>query len=383
MEQLKRHKHIVITGDTGNALGVVRSLGEADIEPILIYLVEESHLPTLIKSKYLSVVHKVYSYKEAVNLLIMTYGNEMLKPFLYTCDDSVQSIVDDQYNTLVDKFYFFNAGKEGRINHLMDKHEISLIAEFCGCNIPKQEVVDTGMMPRTLQYPVMTKTLKSTMGLWKEDSYICHSAEELQQAYKKIQSPKLLIEEYIDKKNEFTLMGFSCNNGNDVYIPYIVTYLRSSSSSYGHYMEVKPFNNGELRSKAYEIIRRCKFSGCFEIEFLIDSNDKIWFLEVNFRYSFWNYALTFGGVNYPIAWAKSILGNKIEKNYRLKDYFTALNEPGDFGQSVVKKKISILEWLYDVHYADMLFFWNPKDPIPAWSFWWHKIIRMIRKKLKK
>lgn len=383
MEQLKRHKHIVITGDTGNALGVVRSLGEADIEPILIYLVEESHLPTLIKSKYLSVVHKVYSYEEAFNLLKMTYGNEMLKPFLYTCDDSVQSIVDDQYNTLVDKFYFFNAGKEGRINHLMDKHEISLIAEFCGCNIPKQEVVDTGMMPRTLQYPVMTKTLKSTMGLWKEDSYICHSAEELQQAYKKIQSPKLLIEEYIDKKNEFTLMGFSCNNGNDVYIPYIVTYLRSSSSSYGHYMEVKPFNNGELRSKAYEIIRRCKFSGCFEIEFLIDSNDKIWFLEVNLRYSFWNYALTFGGVNYPIAWAKSILENKIEKNYRLKDYFTALNEPGDFGQSVVKKKISILEWLYDVHYADMLFFWNPKDPIPAWSFWWHKIIRMIRKKLKK
>ena len=361
----------------------MRSLGEADIEPILIYLVEESHLPTLIKSKYISVVHKVYSYKEAVNLLIMTYGNEMLKPFLYTCDDSVQSIVDDQYNALVDKFYFFYAGEEGHVNHLMDKHEISLIAESCGCNIPKQEVVDTGVMPTTLRYPVMTKTLKSTMGLWKSDSYICHSAEELQQAYKKIQSPKLLIEEYIDKKNEFTLMGFSCNNGNDVYIPYIVTYLRSSSSSYGHYMEVKPFNNGELRSKAYEIIRRCKFSGCFEIEFLIDSNDKIWFLEVNFRYSFWNYALTFGGVNYPIAWAKSILENKIEKNYRLKDYFTALNEPGDFGQSVVKKKISILEWLYDVHYADMLFFWNPKDPIPAWSFWWHKIIRMIRKKLKK
>ena len=129
MENLKKHKHIVISGDTGNALGVVRSLGEAGIEPILIYLVEESHLPTLIKSKYLTIIHKIFSYDEAIQLLITQYGNEELKPFLYTCDDCVQSVVDNLYDSLIDKFYFFNSGSAERVNHLMDKHEISLIAE--------------------------------------------------------------------------------------------------------------------------------------------------------------------------------------------------------------------------------------------------------------
>ena len=41
MELVKKHKHIIISGDTGNALGVVRSLGEEGIKPILIYLVED------------------------------------------------------------------------------------------------------------------------------------------------------------------------------------------------------------------------------------------------------------------------------------------------------------------------------------------------------
>jgi len=46
---------------------------------------------------------------------------------------------------------------------------------------------------------------------------------------------------------------------------------------------------------------------------------------------------------------------------------TALNEPGDFGQSVVRKKISFWRWIKDVHNADMLYFYHPNDPKPAWS----------------
>ncbi len=383
MERLKNHKHIVVSGDTGNALGVVRALGEGGIKPILIYLVEKTHLPTLIRSKYLSIVHNVYSHNEALQLLIQEYGNEALMPFVYTCDDSAQSCVDNLYDNLVGKFYFFNAGEQGRINQMMDKHEICLIAESCGCNIPKQEVVDTGVMPQGLKYPVMTKTLKSIMGLWKADSYICHSPKELQDAYKKIKSPQLVIEEFIDKKNELSLMGFSCNQGKEIYIPYKLQYLRASKSAYGHYMYLEPLLDETIKQIATNIIRKCKFSGCFEIEFLVDQNDELWFLEVNFRYSFWNYALTYGGVNYPLEWAKAMLDNKITTDYKLKEYFTLLNEPGDFGQSVASKKITIWQWMKDIHNADMLYFYHPNDPLPAWSFWWNKLLRMVKNKILK
>ena len=383
MKDIKAHKHIVVSGDTGNALGIVRSLSQGGARPILIYLVEETHLPVLIKSKYLTEVYNVHSYEDALDLLIEKFGAESEKPFVYTCDDSIASLVDQRYDDLKDKFYFFNAGEAGRINKLMDKHEICLVAEKCGCQIPKQEIVDTGVLPKTLRYPIITKTLMSIMGAWKEDVYICQNEEELKEAYSKIQSPKLLLQEYITKKNELAVQGISIDGGREVYIPYGISFFRSSESGYGHYMYCKPLTDEKLIAQLKAIIKECRYTGCFEIEFLIDQQDQLWFLEVNFRYSFWNYAVTFGGLNYPLAWAQSVLDNHImePREGTLKPYFTALNEPGDFGQSVAKKKVSFWSWIKDVHNADMLYFYHPNDPRPAWSFWYHKVIRMVKRKL--
>lgn len=378
------HKHIVVSGDNGNALGVIRSLAQGGVRPILIYLIEETHLPVLIKSKYLTEVHKVYTYEDALDLLIEKFGAEAEKPFVYTCDDFIESLVDLRYEDLQERFYFFNAGETGRINKLMDKHEICLEAEKCGCQIPKQEIVDTGVLPKKLRYPVITKTLMSIMGAWKEDVYICHTEDELKEAYTKIQSPKLLLQEYITKKNELAVEGFSIDGGREVYIPYGISFFRSSESGYGHYMYCKPLADERLIAQLKAIIKECHYTGCFEIEFLIDQQDQLWFLEVNFRYSFWNYAVTFGGVNYPLAWAQSVLDNHITqpREGTLKPYFTALNEAGDFAQSVVKGKISLRRWLEEVHSADMLYYYHPDDPRPAWSFWGYKVIRKMKRVLR-
>lgn len=376
---IRNHKHIIVSGDTGNALGIVRAIAEGGISPILIYLVEDTHLPCLIKSRYITTVHRVFSYEEALDLLIDLYGNEPQTPFVYTCDDSIESLVDNRYNDLSGKFYFFNAGEAGRINKFMNKHEICLVAEKCGCRIPKQEIVDTGVLPTTLKYPVITKTLMSIMGLWKGDVYICHNEEQLKEAYKKIQSPELLLQEYIYKQNELAIQGFSIDGGREVYLPYGISYLRFSNESYGCYMYCKPLQDEILIQRVKNIIKECHYTGCFEVEFLIDKEGNLWFMEVNFRYSFWNYAVTYGGVNFPLTWAKSVLDNHIivpdEKD--IKQYFTAMSEPGDFGQSVATKKMAIFKWLKEVHNTDMLYFYNPNDPLPAWSFWTHKILRKI------
>ena len=379
------HKHIVISADNGNALGVIRSIAEGGINPILILLEDETHLPLLIKSKYLTIVHRALSYVEAIDLLIYTYGDESHEPFVYTCDDAVQSVIDNRYEDLKDKFYFFNAGEAGRINRLMNKHEICLIAEKCGCLIPKQEIVETGVLPKTLRYPIITKTLMSIMGAGKGDVYICHNEDELKTAYTQIKSPKLLLQEYIHKKNELAIEGLSIDGGREVYIPYVISYFRATEKEYGHYMYCEPLTDKKLNAQLTAIIQECHYTGCFEIELLKDQEDNLWFLEVNFRYSLWNYAVTFGGINYPLTWAQSILDNHIKKLKKavMKPYFTALSEGGDFGQSVVMKKNSLWSWLKDVHNADMLYLYNPKDPCPAWSFWIHKIIRKAKKRIIK
>lgn len=384
MHQLIQQMFIVISGDTGNALGVVRSLGETGVKPILIYLVEKSHLPTLIKSKYLTVVHKVNSYEEGVDLLLNKYAGRDQKPFVYTCDDSIESVIDARYDELKDHFLFFNAGEKGKINHLMNKKVICDLAESCGFKVPKNEVVKRGELPKTLSYPIITKTLMSILGAWKADSFICYNEEELRAAYDKIEATDLILEEYIDKKNELALEGFSVNGGKDVYIPYGISFFRSRPGGYGHYMWCRKMEENDLMDRFRAIIQKCHYEGCFEIEFLIDKDDTLWFLEVNFRFSFWNYAVTFGGLNYPMMWAESTLAGKIvvpeESSYSrlpIKQYFTALNEPGDFAQSVVSGRISFWKWLSDVKKADMLYFYHPRDRFPAWSFWMHKIFRKI------
>ena len=384
MNPIYQHLFIVISGDTGNALGVIRSLGEAGIKPVLIYLVEKSRLPVLIKSRYLDVIHKVHSYEEGVDLLLEKYKGNTLKPFVYTCDDSIESILDNRYDELKESFFFFNAGKQGLINHMMNKKVICDIAESCGFRVPKNEVVKRGDMPASLAYPVITKTLMSIWGVWKADSYICQNEDDLRAAYEKIKATDLILEEYVDKKNELALEGFSINGGKDVYIPYGISFFRSNPGCYGHYMWCRLMENNDLMTRFQHIIQKCHYEGCFEMEFLVDKNNDLWFLEVNFRYSFWNYAVTYGGLNYPMMWAESTLSGRIISpeeslfsSCPIRTYFTALNEPGDFGQSVVSGRLSFWKWLSDIRKADMLFFYNPYDKRPAWSFWTHKFLRKL------
>ncbi len=383
MDIIKQHKHIIITGDQVNPLGVLRSIAEGGITPILIFVLEDRFRKVIISSKYAQKYHTVFSYEEGIDLLIDMYGNENVKPFVYTCDDTIASLIDLRYNELIDRFFFFNAGTQGRINELLNKQVQCKLAEECGLTIPKQEMVDTGILPKTLKYPILTKTLMSTMGRWKEDYYICKDEQQLTTAYQSIQSPKLLLQEYIQKKNELELWGYSINGGEQVYLPFQKSYFRLSKKSYGAYMYFTPTQNKELIDKISMLIRKCNYTGCFEVEFLVDNNDKLWFLEVNFRFAMSNYGVTFGGVNYPLSWAKSLINNKIETNFKLKEYFTAINESGDFGQSVATGKVSLVQWLKDIRKADLRFYYHPNDPLPAWSFWYYKIIRKIRKKLFK
>lgn len=382
---IRNHLHIVSCGDTGNALGVVRSLGEIGIKPIVL-CVRENHLPCLIKSKYIGRLIWVEGNQNPVDILLQYFGNEPIKPFVYTCDDYQGSIYDNRYEELIDKFYFFHCERAGRINELQNKETICKVAESCGIRIPKEEVVHTGELPKTLQYPIITKTLKSTMGLWKGDSYICHNEKEYVEACKKIQSPKLLLQEYVHKKNEVAVEGFSVDGGRTVYAPFQISFLRLPEDRYGEYMYVKP-TQSDVLEKVTKIIKECKFEGCFEVEFLLDKNEELVFLEVNFRYSFWNYAVTYGGINYPAEWA---LATKMCEEGAIpppeafakqgcRELFTAICEPGDFGQSVQSGKISIWQWIKDIINADMCYFWNAKDPMPAISFWWHKLLRYVKK----
>lgn len=364
--ELRKHKFIVFCSDHYNSLGVVRSLGEAEINPIVILVAGKCEPWLIVKSKYPSQIHKVNSKEKGLELLISIYGKEPdCKPFVYSCGDDICELLDKNFNKLIKLFYFFHGRNEGIVSVYLNKDNINKIAIKNGCSVLKNEVLNKGQLPCKLRYPVITKAMASTLSAWKDEMHICNNEQELTDAYKEIRSEQILVQEFIQKKNELCLDGFCFNGGEDVYIPYYTNYLRFSELSYGAYMVLKPFEKGMIYNQIKNILKEIGFTGIFSVEFLMDDNGNNWFLEINFRNSTWSYAYTYGGYNMPYLWAAGTLFGKIDdSNISLKKEFTAMAEYEDYEMMVRSKKISQKQWIKDYKNADIHFFANKDDPGP-------------------
>lgn len=374
MEEYKKHLHIVLAQDHYNPLGVVRSLGEEGIHPIVI-LISEGKPHLVNKSKYIGKLHLVDSIEAGYQILMKNYVGHQQKPYIYTCSDDIESFVDQHYDTLILHFYFFNSGEQGRISRTMEKKEMIRMAVECGIDIPKTEVVDVGELPKSLRYPILTKSVISTIVNWKGNVHICHNEAELLEAYKTIRGEQIILQEYIEKKNELCIDGVAFNG--DIYIPIQSEYIRFTPDAYGNYILFQRFKEYSIFEKMKALFKKTNYSGIFSIEFLRDKDDNFYFLEINFRNSTWSYAHTVKGVNLPIIWAKSVLAGKLVTDDVVikKDRFTAMQEFTDFKNSVGGKQVSLWQWIKDVKGCDCLFYYNKRDNKPFWNMLLHKFIR--------
>lgn len=363
--ELLRHKFIVFCGDHYNPLGVVRSLGEKRIYPIVILVAKNPHTVNL--SKYAKKIHQVDDIEAGLDVLLNKYGNEeeKQKPLVYSCSDEIAALLDQNYDRLIDRFFFFHGKRQGDITKYLDKKAISDLAVEKGCKALKYEVVPIGALPKTLTYPVITKATDSTLDDWKKEMHICYSESELLEAYKDMRGENVLIQEYIHKKNEYCVDGFCYNAGESMEITYVANYLRFSDISYGGYMIMHPLDRDEVYDQLKNVLKEIGYTGIFCAEFLIDKNDDLYFLEVNLRNSGWSYASTYGGYNMPYLWAKaSIEGGLDVSGIKAKESFTAMAEYEDFQMSVRTKQIGFLAWVKSFLTADCHYLFNWRDPMP-------------------
>ena len=366
-----KHKHIVFAQEHYNPLGIIRSLGEQGIKPIVVLCCDRPHF--LHKSKYIGTLHICNDIEEGLQIIIKQYGDEKQKPFIYNGDDNSGLLLDKHYSELKDKFYFFNG--KGSLEKAMQKYENCLMASECGITVPKEEYLERGELPTTLKYPIMTKASTSACGgNWKGDSFICNSPEELIEAYTKIKSRKVLVQEFIVKENELCLDGISINGGEEIYIPYGCSYYRMTPESYGNYMYFYPFKDETLLKKIQELIKLSNYSGVFCIEFLKGTDGQFYFLEVNYRNSGWSYAFTVGGFNLPFRWAVSTLDNRLYiEDFIQKESFSAINEFADIIDAVKSKRVKLETWFKECLTSDCHYYYNKKDPKPFLYYLFHRV----------
>lgn len=359
------NKCIVIGYEHHNSLGQVRSLGEYGIKPIVIMI--NSKVRITSASKYVSEKYYVDNLNEAYDLLIKKWGNEKLKPFIFTSDDIATSYFDKKYDDIKDLFYFNNCGKQGAITSFMDKIQMYQIAESVGFLVPKAFSLNDVDFKK-LNYPVITKTETSLHDNWKDNSFVCHNEEELLKALNKISTNNehIVIQKYIDKENEICLEGYAYNDGKNVVIPVSLSMKYLIEGAYGHYLSAVNFNDSDLFNKTSKLISIFKYNGVFEIEFLQDKSEELYFLEINFRNSAWGYVTTKVGMSTAVGWIKSQLEGNNHKPIVLpiKKDFTAMSEFSDFKVRVMHKKIKFNEWKKQFKTCDCTFYYDKKDKKP-------------------
>lgn len=373
--QLKDYVFIVFGSEHYNPLGIIRSLGEAGINPIAVIVRGRRTLTS--KSRYIKKLHMVEDIEEGYRLIQERYNqhNSTNKAFLLTGEDDVTSFLDMHYEALKDGFIFQNAGKDGQITHYMDKNNINILAEKHGFNVLHTYITPKGIVPEDVEYPVITKSISSNAG-GKKDVFLCHSEQELKEAFSKITSNTVLLQKYIEKKNELCLDGLSVNKGEDVFISMGTSYEYILPMSYSQYMSMFNYTDKRIIEIIRNMLSEIGYEGIFTIEFLIDKDDTLYFLEVNLRNSGWSYASTCVGMNLPMIWAESMLQGHIGNVYKkIPEGSKAMADLDDFRARVRRGNTSIFTWLKDFKNCTAVFYYNKNDKRPLWSFLLSKFIK--------
>lgn len=367
--------YIVLGIEHYNHLGMIRSLGENGISPIAIILRNKFAIAS--KSKYIAKLHMVDSIEEGFRLLVEQYGSypKENRPFVLTGDDLLTSYLDMHYDEIKDRFIFYNAGEAGRITYYMNKDNINILARKHGLNVAETWRVRRGEIPDSLEFPIITKSISSNSGGWKDDVFICHSSDELKAAYQKIKSEEVLLQKYIEKKNEVCLDGLCVNRGKELFVSIASSYEYILPGEYSNYMYFYSFDNSDVLAKITDMMTEIGFEGIFCIEFLVDSNDKLYFLEVNFRNSGWSYASTRLGMNLPVLWTKSMLSQSVASVGRkaIPKDSRAMVELKDFKVRVLGQKMNPLKWFSECRNCFCLYVYNSEDPKPFWNSLFGKV----------
>ena len=362
----KNRVFIVFGIDHYNPLGVLRSLGENGINAI--YICIPGRAPVASSSKYISKLHLVKDYMEGCKLLLNEYGNYPQDniPIVITSDDEQVGYMDEHYEEYEGKFIFFNAGRNGRISEYMNKYNILQLAKQNGLMTLDAVTVKRGTLPENIEYPVITKSIAPNVGGWKSDVYICENEDELLEAYEKIESSTVLVQHYIDKKNEMVIEGFGACKGK-INFPSIVSFYKYNIKGYySPYHDSYNFRDDKLRKALDSMIEQIGFEGIYEIEFLIDQNDNLYFSEINFRNSTWSYASTVAGMNLPILWAQTMLSGELPEKAEkdVEPGFTAMVEPIDYQKRVIEQNYDMYEWYRDFINANCKYYFNKDDIRP-------------------
>lgn len=327
---------VVVGQNYSTSLGLIQSAGEAGFSVGVVRSIDNdsTKITPELKSKYVSLffIHNRRKEKELVDILIDNFASLTRKTVLLPADDNNAALLD-KYADYLTPYFFMPCIKNnyGYISHYMDKSYQSSLAISLGINKVRSWTIEANNLkyselPSNITFPCITKPQLS-MGSSKRYIIVNNSMEDLQNTLHSIANEKqcsLLIEEYVNVVNEYTIPGVSYNN--EVIIPAFIKKNKIGSGYHrgvtisGVIVDSAKYIN--ICNKLKELIRNIGFEGIFDIE-LFESNNQFYFNEINLRNGAAGYALTKAGINLPAMYINHCFGKKVQiNNKNLKEGLT-------------------------------------------------------------
>ena len=319
-------------------LGLIRSLGENGFSVINIHL--SNHRTSILfgkkpidcYSRYVSAFYLV-KRKDLIDFLIKKISRRGHKSVILTVDDSTTFLLDKSYNQLKDFFLFANINQqEEGIIRSMDKFNQKLQAQKIGLNVAKGWVIPfiggEYQIPQDLEYPCFVKGRYSYYNS-KKIQQKCNDELELRPLLDTCQQfypYDLIAEEYIPSDKEFGIIG-ACWDGQCVF-PAIVEFLvmgNGSSNGVSMFGSVNSLDkNQQLSHQIHLFLLGMQYTGICNLDF-IESHGKLFFVELNFRFASYGYAVNKAGINLPALYVNTLLkldvANLINKQVKKKCYY--------------------------------------------------------------
>lgn len=375
-----QNKIIVIGGNHPNTLGLIRSIGENGI-PVILMLEPCSTLEycCLRFSKYIQKKYFLKTEEEILEVLNRDFSAEHEKPIILCASDAAISLLDAHYDELKDRFSFFNAGEQGRINHFMDKANMLQLADECGLTTIKTWYLNSqSAIPEDLAFPCFVKASNSAVD-GKVGIGLCDSREELVERLQL--GHEFLVQEFVEKEYELCINGFSYNHGNDVVILAACRKIRDYTDRQSMFMVLEDIAKYPCIDvpTIKEYVKTIGYEGVFSVEFLC-KEEKCYFLEINMRNDGINYLYTAAGMNIPylfVKYAENKLSEEDVNGISIK-FPTYIMHHQDFAD-VIHHRISAIHWLKDLMRTRAFFVLNWRDSKPFIYTMWMNLKLVLRK----
>lgn len=391
-------KRVLVTGrNYGNILTISRAFGEAgyDVVVLKVYKKKPNPLNLLnkIKCDHYSMYVKEYyeciandNYEKIVDELIKI-NNKDEKILLMPVDDYLVYVVDSYLDKLSNHFYIPSINHEqGKINCLLNKNEQKELAIKYHLPVLQSNFIkienQTYTIPENIIYPCFVKpnvSMKSTKSIMRK----CENKEELEDMLSKISGDvELLVEEYADIKQEYSLLGISTKE--KTISPGLFKVIKGGNKERKGVTvigEVIPTDTlKEVIEQCNEFVSRIGYEGIFDIDYIETKNGNVYFVEINFRPGASIHAFTKLGVNMPKMLADYYMhGIQISDNYNLDEYGKTFVSEKVLFEELVRGDVTYKMFNKYMNEVDIHFIKDDKDKEPYKHFKKFIIIALLMK----